>query len=314
MPSNGEACFRSSSRRSTTSAVQPLPPRHCSSSRQCAKWPRGISFDDPLIRRTAYPALVRAFVRLQSSRFRRIAWTTEEGLIANYDPHRPLTWMNGRVGNWIVTPRRGAAIELQALWSRGCETLARLADHYGNVELKERAEAACRKARAAVQKRFWCKDTDYPYDCVSELPEGDAAFHDSSIRPNALMALVLDPALFEPWQAEAILARVRQDLLTPRGLRTLAPQERGYQGYHEGGLEEREGSAHQGTVWPHLLGYYVRAQVRMAPEDDELRKQLRDLVEAAIDEPLALCQVAGNGRRGAAESIPSVPGQRLGGC
>jgi predicted glycogen debranching enzyme len=217
---------------------------------------------------------------------------TSEGLIANFDAQRPLTWMNGQVGNWIVTPRRGVAIEIQALWSKGCETLARLAGHYGDLRLKELAEAACQKARSAVQKRFWCQDTDYPYDCVSELPDGEGAFRDNSIRPNALMALVLDPSLFEPWQAEAILARVRQDLLTPRGLRTLAPQERGYQGYHEGGLEEREGSAHQGTVWPHLLGYYVRAQVRMAPEDDELRQQLRDLVEGVVDEPLALCQVA----------------------
>jgi predicted glycogen debranching enzyme len=251
-----------------------------------------LSMDDPFIRKTAYPALARAFVRLRSPRFKRLSWVTDEGLVANADSQRPLTWMNARVGNWIVTPRRGLAIELQALWSKGCETLSRLAHNFGHTELAAAAERACVVARASFRRRFWCSDTDYPYDCVSEGGRLENAWADASIRPNALMALAIDPALFETWQAEAILARVRQDLLTPRGIRTLAPHEPDYQGYHEGGLEEREGSAHQGTVWPHLLGYYVRASVRMAPDDTDLRKELRDLIEAAMAEPLAICQVA----------------------
>lgn len=261
-----------------------------------------VSLDDPFIKETAYPALVRAFVRFRSKRMRRLAWLTDEGLIFNGDPSRPLTWMNGKVGGWIVTPRRGYAVEMQALWSRGCETLSQLARHYGHLKLATEAELASAQARHAFRKKFWCEDNDYPYDCIGASPApgstgvgddlGQSPDCDAKIRPNALMALVLDPNLFEPWQAEAILARVRQDLLTPRGVRSLAPQEPNYQGYHEGGLEEREGSAHQGTAWPHLLGYYVRAAVRLAPEDDELRGDLRDLIEGAMDEPLAICQVA----------------------
>jgi len=257
-----------------------------------------IGLDDPFIRGTAYPALVRAFVRIRSRRIRRLAWLTDDGLVASGDAKRPLTWMNGIVGNWVVTPRRGIAVELQALWSRGCETLALMARHYGFESLSALAELSCNRARTAFRKRFWCADTDYPFDCLRDVlattgqENNTVPEFDARIRPNALMALVLDPALFDSWQAEAILARVRQDLLTPRGVRTLAPQEAGYQGYHEGGLEEREGSAHQGTAWPHLLGYYVRASVRLAPEDEELRRELKDLVEGAIEEPLALCQVA----------------------
>lgn len=251
-----------------------------------------VTLDDPFLRNTAYPALVRAFVRFRSKKIRRLAWISDEGLVANGDNRRPLTWMDGKVGDWVVTPRRGLAIELQALWSKGCETLAKMAKHYGHEHLGALAELACRTARTAFRRRFWCRDTDYPYDCVSEQRDIQGTWVDGSVRPNALMALVLDPELFEPWQAEAVLARVRQDLLTPHGVRTLSPHDSRYQGYHEGGLEEREGSAHQGTAWPYLLGYYVRASVRAAPDDDELWQELRDLIEGMLDEPLALCQVA----------------------
>jgi glycogen debranching enzyme len=247
---------------------------------------------DPFLWGTAYLALVRAFLRLRTRKKKRLAWLTDDGLIANGDPRRPLTWMNGKVGDWVVTPRRGIAVEHQALWTKGCETLATLAKSYGNSRIYQLAKETCEEARAAFRRRFWCRNTDYPYDCVSEERDIQGAWADASVRPNALMALSLDPDLFEPWQAEAILARVRQELLTPRGIRTLSPHDSRYQGYHEGGLEEREGSAHQGTAWPHLLGYYVRASVRLAPEDEELRRDLRDLVESALDEPLAICQVA----------------------
>lgn len=251
-----------------------------------------VGLDDEFVRQQGYPALVRAFVRLRSRQIKRLSWVTEEGLITNGAPDRPLTWMNGIVGKWVVTPRRGFAIEMQALWSKGCETLALLAKHYGHLRLADLAQSACLAARVAFKRRFWCKDTDYPFDCMSAERDIEGAWADASVRPNALMALAIDASLFEPWQAEAILAKVRQDLLTTRGIRTLAPHEPGYQGYHEGGLEEREGSAHQGTAWPHLLGYYVRASVRLAPDDAELRRELRQLLEGLLDEPLALCQVA----------------------
>lgn len=250
-----------------------------------------IPDSDPFIREIAYPALVRAFVRFRSKRLRQWIWSTSEGLLANGTDDRPLTWMNGQSGNLIVTPRRGVAVEMQALWTRGCETLARLAKGYGHEALAVQAQRSCETARESFRRRFWCADTDYPFDCVSEQRDGDGAWADSSIRPNALIALAIDPKLFESWQAEAILAKIQQDLMTPRGIRSLAPQDRLYQGYHEGGLEEREGSAHQGTAWPHLLGYYVRAHVHQAPDDEDLRRELRDLIEGAIADSLALVQV-----------------------
>ncbi len=247
-----------------------------------------LGVHDPFVHRTLFPKLRRAFVRLKSNRRKNLIWATREGLLANGVEDRPLTWMDARVGNWIVTPRRGVAIEHQALWTKACQTMAQLAEAYGDTKLKAVAEDACSLAKASFQRRFWCSQTEYPFDCVSEERDMEGAWSDSSVRANALMALAIDPELFEPWQAAAIVARVRHDLLTSRGIRTLSPQDPDYQGYHEGGLEQREGSSHQGSVWPHLLGYFISAATRLAREDDQLRDELRQLVEGALEEPLAL--------------------------
>ncbi len=235
-----------------------------------------------------YPKLRRAYVRLSTRRRKRLIWTTREGLLANGADDRPLTWMDAKVGNWIVTPRRGVAVEHQALWTKACEIMGQLADTYGEHKIRDFALQAGPVARASFQRRFWCSHTEYPYDCVSEERDIEGAWSDASVRPNALIALAIDPTLFEPWQAAAIVARVRHDLLTPRGIRTLTPQDPDYQGYYEGGLEQREGSSHQGSVWPHLLGYFVSAATRLAREDDQLRDELRQLIETALEEPLAL--------------------------
>ena len=247
-----------------------------------------LGLHDPFVHQSLFPKLRRAFVRLRTNRQKCLIWTTREGLLANGADDRPLTWMDARVGNWIVTPRRGVAIEHQALWTKACDTVAELAEACGDSKVRDSAVEAALKARASFQRRFWCSNTEYPYDCVSEDRDIEGAWSDASVRPNALIALAIDPGLFEPWQAAAIVARVRHDLLTSRGIRTLSPQDPDYQGYHEGGLEQREGSSHQGSVWPHLLGYFVSAATRLAREDDQLRDELRQMVESALEEPIAL--------------------------
>jgi len=247
-----------------------------------------LGVHDNFVRAALYPKLKRAFVRLKSRKNRKLIWCTNEGLLANGADDRPLTWMDAQFQQWIVTPRRGLAIEQQALWTKACETLSTLAESYGEHKWRELAQEACALARASFQKRFWCSHIDYPFDCLSEQRDMQGAWTDATVRPNALIALAIDPDLFQHWQAEAIVTRVRHELLTPRGIRSLSPQESDYQGYHEGGLEQREGSRHQGSVWTHLLGFFVRAATRLAPDDDVLRDELRQLIEGALEEPLAL--------------------------
>jgi predicted glycogen debranching enzyme len=243
-----------------------------------------------IVRRRLYPALLRAFVRVTSGT-RRWVWLSPDGLVTNGAHDTPLTWMDAHVGGRPVTPRSGIAIEQQALWTRACGTLTELARTFGHERLAERAERAGQTAHAAFRARFWCHETDYPYDCVSEAKDSAEAWADSSIRPNALIALALDPSLFEPWQARAILDRVRAELLTPMGIRSLSPNDARYMGHFAGSAEEREMAYHQGTVWTHLLGFYVRAALG-ASDDPDRKSALRELVEHAADGGILLGQVA----------------------
>jgi glycogen debranching enzyme len=243
------------------------------------------------LKRQLYNALVRSFVRLRGS-LRRWGWLSADGLLVNGAVGMALTWMDARVGAEPVTPRRGIAIEQQALFTQATGTLATLADEAGNHKLGDACREAGVKARSAFRARFWCHDTDFPYDCVSESRDAQDAWVDSSIRPNALIALAVDPSLFEAWQARAIVARVKAELLTPRGIRSLSPLDPRYVSQFAGTLAEKELAYHQGTAWTHLLGFYVRAAIGVAPDDAELRDELRQVIEGALDGSVILGQIA----------------------
>jgi predicted glycogen debranching enzyme len=212
---------------------------------------------------------------------------TAEGLFAAGLPGDSLTWMDARVNGKAITSRAGCPVELTALWARGCDTLARLARATGDVALVDRATAERNRARRAFQARFWCAESGYPYDVISAAAEGEGAFHDASVRPNAVLALAVDPACFTVEQADAVLARARRDLVTPAGLRTLAPGQQGYVGRYLGGVAGRDGAYHQGTVWPWLVGAYVRAALRRGGD----RAELTALVVSAAGNELALGHV-----------------------
>lgn len=246
---------------------------------------------DPLLRDQLYPALVRAFMRIRSRR-KRFVWLSPDGLVANGSSTVSLTWMDAHIGAELVTPRRGLAVELQALWSKGAETLASMAREYGHDRLADLAELTMHRARAAFRARFWCHETDYPYDVVSEARDTAEAWADNSIRPNALLALAVDPELFDLSQTRSILDRVQSELLTPKGIRSLSPNEARYVGHFSGTVEERELAYHQGSSWAFLLGFYVRACLHHSPEDGELRDELRRLLEGAVDGNVLIGQVA----------------------
>lgn len=219
---------------------------------------------------------------------------TADGLVAARDGARgssALTWMDASVDGVAVTPRAGCPVELTALWAKGCETLGHLAHAAGDRALAERALVASTRARTTFRERFWCAETRYPYDVVSEQEAGDGAFRDASVRPNAVIALAVDPACFTAQQAADVLDRARQELVTRVGLRTLAPSEPAYVGSYRGGVAERDRAYHQGTVWPFLLGFYVRA-ARRCPEGEALAPLLRRLVASAVANELAVGQVA----------------------
>lgn len=244
----------------------------------------------PILRSRLFPALVRVYARFRSGRGPWV-WSSADGLLVNGAADMALTWMDAHLGARPITRRAGLAVEQQAFWTRGCETLSRLAAAYGMSGLSEAASKTSARARAAFQARFWCAETEYPFDCLSDATAPGGAWADSSIRPNALIALSADPDLFQYWQAEAILRRVREELLTPRGIRSLSPRDRSYIGSFGGPVEDREAAYHQGTAWTHLLGAYARASLRAAPDDMDVYYEVRNLLEHALDDGVVLGQV-----------------------
>jgi predicted glycogen debranching enzyme len=243
------------------------------------------------IERELYPVLVRAFARLRSRR-RRLVWRSGDGLLVTGERQTALTWMDAHVADGPVTPRAGIAVEHQALWTRACDTLARMASLLGHDGVASAASNAAISARAAFRARFWCADTEYPYDCISEARDRAEAWADATVRPNALIALAVDPSLFEGWQAEAILRRVQEELLTPNGVRSLAPDDARYHGHFGGSASEREVSYHQGTGWTHLLGFYARAARQRWGDESQTREELVTLLERAVDSGPLLGQLA----------------------
>ncbi len=237
---------------------------------------------DPFIAERLFPALVRAFVRFTGRR-RRFVWCAPDGLLVTSQPNMSLTWMDAQVDGKPVTPRAGIAVEHQALFARGSDLLATLASFYGHDALAARANEAAQRVRSAFRARFWSADTDYPYDCVSEARDRADAWADASIRPNALIALAIDPTLFEDWQAEAILRRVQSELLTTQGVRSLSPSDRRYMGHFGGNTAEREFAYHQGTAWTHLLGYYARAAHQCWGDEPQGRDELVRMLEQVVD-------------------------------
>ncbi len=248
---------------------------------------RKHALDPEFVREELFVVMRDVFERVHRSPH-DLVWLDESGLLVLRSDEAPLTWMDSRARGSLVTPRHGMTVEMQALWSRGCDTLAEVAEELGEDELAARARAARDATRKAFAERFWCESTKYAFDLISDL-DGRT---DDSIRPNAVIALAVDPELFESWQAAAIVSQARERLLTPKGLRTLMPGHPEYVGYYEGGMEERRAAYHQGVVWGYLLGALARAAVRVSPNDFELQMDIREWVREAMKNGSVLGQIA----------------------
>ena len=185
-----------------------------------------------------------------------------DGLLVQGAEGYQLTWMDAKCDGWVVTPRRGKAVEINALWYNALMLLARWErEERGDAEARELTERA-RQARESFNRRFWYDEGGYLYDVV-DGPEGE----DAKCRPNQLFAISLDHPVLEPSRWPAVLEVVRERLLTPVGLRSLAPGDPEYKATYHGDLRTRDAAYHQGTVWGWLIGPFIDAWLRAHPED-----------------------------------------------
>ncbi len=185
-----------------------------------------------------------------------------DGLLRQGAEGYQLTWMDAKVDGWVVTPRRGKAVEINALWYQALRLLSGWLESQGaRVESRRYAEFASRAAES-FNLRFWNGAKGYLFDVV----DGEGG-DDDACRPNQLFALSLPHAVLDRARWEPVLEAVRSRLLTPVGLRSLAPGHPDYRSRYYGDLRTRDGAYHQGTVWAWLIGAYVDAWLKLHPGD-----------------------------------------------
>lgn len=195
----------------------------------------------------------------------------EDGLLRAGVPGVQLTWMDAKVGDWVVTPRHGKAVEINALWINALSILGDLEKRAGDAAAAKALAARVKAAKARFEEVFWNDDAGCLYDVV----DGDRK--DAAIRPNQVFALSLPVGLLPKEKARQVLETIESRLLTPRGLRSLDPAHPDYKPVYRGGPAERDAAYHQGTVWSWLLGPYVDALV--AVRGAAGRKQARQILE-----------------------------------
>ncbi|HVB72506.1 MAG TPA: amylo-alpha-1,6-glucosidase [Ktedonobacteraceae bacterium] len=212
-----------------------------------------------------------------------------DGLLHAGAPGVQLTWMDARVGDWVVTPRRGKPVEVNALWYCALRCMETWAMHlsYDALEYGQMLT----QVRDNFARRFWYEEGGYLYDVVDV--DGVAGQNDASLRPNQLFAASLTTHLINEEQTRSMLQNVTDSLLTPMGLRTLSPRDPNYHNRFNGKREERDAAYHQGAVWPWLIGPYVDVHLRLYNDCLGLLPLLQPLVRHLWDDCVgSICEVA----------------------
>ncbi|HEY0757023.1 MAG TPA: amylo-alpha-1,6-glucosidase [Ktedonobacteraceae bacterium] len=215
--------------------------------------------NDRSLLKDLFPKLVEIIQWHQQGTDFGIHMDPTDGLLHAGAPGLQLTWMDAKVGTWVITPRRGKPVEVNALWHYALACMEKWAvdlsiDAFQYGQLRARVERS-------FTSRFWYAEGGYLYDVVDV--DGKREQNDASLRPNQLLAASLSNHLLTLAQARSILQQVTDHLLTPMGLRTLSPTDPAYHASFNGDLLHRDSAYHQGTVWPWLLGPYIDVHLRV---------------------------------------------------
>ncbi len=202
-----------------------------------------------------------------------------DGLLSQGEEGYQLTWMDAKMGDWVVTPRRGKAVELNALWFNAVSQLAEWLADENDPRANRYADAAA-KCRRSFNSRFWCEERGYLFDVV-DCPDGS---NDSACRPNQVFAISLEHPVLDPQRWSAVMKIVEEKLLTPVGLRSLSPDHPEYQPNYHGDLRARDAAYHQGTVWAWLIGPFIDAWKKVHPGEGEKAHAYLDGFRAHLGE------------------------------
>ena len=246
-----------------------------------------------------YPVLRRIVTRHLRGTRHHIHIDPHDGLLYAGEPGVQLTWMDAKVGDWVVTPRIGKPVEINALWLHALTRMAEWATALGATDDATEYRRWRSQGAASFAARFWYAAGEFLYDVV-DGPEGD----DPSLRPNQVIATALPETPLSADQRRRVVEAVTEHLLTPMGLRSLAPGDDRYCGRYTGDVWQRDGAYHQGTVWPWLIGPFIDSHLAVYGD----RARARCLIE-----PLA-AHLGTAGLGSVSEIFDGDPPHTPGGC
>jgi predicted glycogen debranching enzyme len=204
-----------------------------------------------------------------------IRMDSKDSLLTQGEEGYQLTWMDAKVDGWVVTPRRGKAVEINALWHNALCNLAKWTEKARGVQPAARYAERASRVRESFNARFWNPERGFLFDVI----DGEAGDSDLC-RPNQVLAIALENPVLHRQHWPAVMKAVEEKLLTPVGLRSLAPGEPDYKDKYFGDLRTRDAAYHQGTVWGWLIGPYVDAWLKVHPGEE---RRARDLLQGLVD-------------------------------
>ncbi len=196
-----------------------------------------------------------------------------DGLLSAGEPGVQLTWMDAKIGDWVVTPRQGKAVEINALWHNAVCVMEGFSRKLKNDERTKFYQQLASVIQLSFNRVFWNPAANCLFDCIQD------GVPDEKIRPNQILAVSLPHPLLPSDRAQAVVQVVKEKLLTPYGLRSLAPGDPDYHPVYQGNGYERDSAYHQGTVWAWLIGPFVDAYLNAFGESEENVAYLKSLFE-----------------------------------
>lgn len=234
---------------------------------------------DVATRKQILPQLVDIYDHhVRGTRF-KISVDPADGLLRQGEAGYQLTWMDAKMGDWVVTPRRGKAVEINALWYNAVRLLERWVREDRGMAVAEPYRDEGDRIRESFNRRFWNEKTG----CLWDVLDGETG-DDPACRPNQLFAIALPNPVLDERRWKPVVETARRKLLTPVGLRSLAPDDPEYKPNYHGDLRTRDAAYHQGTVWGWLIGPYVDAWLKTYPDDRRGARQALEGFSAHLDE------------------------------
>jgi glycogen debranching enzyme len=230
-----------------------------------------------------FPAALDIIQWHQQGTFYSIKVDASDHLLAAGEPGVQLTWMDAKIGDFVVTPRIGKPVEINALWFNALRITGKWASSLGHREVSATLQEEAFKVYSSFNTHFWNASLDCLFDVLT------SGGPDASIRPNQLLAASLPYPLLDRSKARSMVGVVRQMLLTPVGLRTLAPSDPNYRPRFDGDMASRDSAYHQGTVWPWLIGPYVGACLYAFDKSAEAKRECRDALNSIFKLTQAYC-------------------------